>query len=316
MDDNALSSATPAKPVFLVNPASAGGSTGKRWPEIAHRAAAAGLSGDTLLSERPGQLGELARQAVAGGAKLLVAVGGDGTVNEVVNGIADLDEQPEVAIISRGTGWDFIRTFGIPRKVEDAVEVALHGETRSVDLGRVSYRAWDGSEGHAVFANVASAGMSGAAAQRANATTKAFGGKTAYLWAALAVLARWSPGELRVTVDGESRAARMYDVVVANGRYFGGGMEICPGAATDDGLFDVLTIGDLSKRDLMLTMPKAYRGAHLPHRKAEVLRGRVVTVDADDPVPVQLDGEQPGTTPVRFEVLPGRLRLRVPRRVA
>ena len=264
------------------------------------------------MSERQGQLGDLARQAVADGATMLVIVGGDGTVNEVVNGIADLDDQPEVAILSRGTGWDFIRTFGIPRKVEDAVEVALRGETRLVDLGRVSYRAWDGSDGQAVFANVASAGMSGAAAQRANATTKAFGGKAAYLWAALAVLARWSPGELRVTVDSESRSGRMYDVIVANGRYFGGGMEICPDASSDDGLFDVLTIGDLTKRDLMLTMPKAYRGAHLPHAKAEVLRGKVVTVDSDEPVPVELDGEQPGTTPIRFEVLPGRLKLRVP----
>ena len=243
---------------------------------------------------------------------MLVVVGGDGTVNEVVNGIADLDDQPEVAILSRGTGWDFIRTFGIPRKVEDAVEVALRGETRLVDLGRVGYRAWGGSDGQAVFANVASAGMSGAAAQRANATTKAFGGKAAYLWAALAVLARWSPGELRVTVDGENRSGRMYDVIVANGRYFGGGMEICPDAKPDDGLFDVLTIGDLTKRDLLVTMPKTYRGSHLPHPKAELLRGRVVTVDSAEPLPVELDGEQPGTTPVTFEALPGRLRLRVP----
>ncbi len=300
--------------VFLVNPASAAGSTGKRWPEIAHRAGVAGLSGDALLSERPGQLGDLARQAVAEGAALLVVVGGDGTVNEVVNGIADLADPPEVAIIPRGTGWDFVRTFGIPRKVEDAVEVALHGETRLVDLGRVGYRARDGSEATSVFANVASAGMSGAIAQRANDTTKALGGKLSYLLATLAVFARWTPGELRVTVDDEGRSGRMYDVVVANGRYFGGGMEICPAAATDDGLFDVLTIGDLSKRELLVTMPKTYRGSHLPHPKAELLRGRRVTVDADEPIPVELDGEQPGTTPASFEVLPGRLKLRIPAR--
>jgi len=301
-----------ARCVFLVNPASAAGSTGKRWPEIAHRAAGAGLSGDALLSDGPGELGDLARQAAANGATLLVVVGGDGTVNEVVNGIADLAAPPEVAIIPRGTGWDFVRTFGIPRKVEDAVEVALRGATRLVDLGRVSYRAWDGAEATTVFANVASAGMSGAIAQRANETTKALGGKVSYLLATLAVFARWTPGDLSVTVDGEHRVGRMYDVVVANGRYFGGGMKICPGARTDDGLFDVLTIGDLTKRDLLVTMPKTYRGSHLPHPKAELLRGRVVTVGADEPVPVQLDGEQPGTTPVRFEALPGRLKLRVP----
>jgi len=301
-----------AETVFLVNPASAAGSTGRRWPEIANRAAGAGLSGDTLLSERSGQLTELARRAAADGARLLVAVGGDGTVNEVVNGIADLADPPELAIIPRGTGWDFVRTFRIPRRIEDAADVALHGETRTVDLGRVRYRSWDGMPAESVFANVASAGMSGAIAQRANETTKALGGKASYLWATLAVFARWSAGELRLEVDGERRAAKMYDVVVANGRYFGGGMEICPGAQPDDGLLDVLTIGDLTKWDLITTMPKTYRGSHLPHPKAELLRGRVVTVESDASVPIELDGEQPGTTPATFEILQGRLRLRVP----
>jgi diacylglycerol kinase family enzyme len=105
----------------------------------------------------------------------------------------------------------------------------------------------------------------------------------------------------------------MHDVIVAIGRSLGGGMLLCPGAEVDDGLFDVLLIGDLTKRDLLLTMPKTYRGTHLPHPKAELLQGTVVTVDADSPLPVQLDGEQPGTTPVRFDVVPGALRLRVPR---
>ena len=97
----------------------------------------------------------------------------------------------------------------------------------------------------------------------------------------------------------------MFDVVVANGRFFGGGMKMCPDADVGDGLLDVVTIGDVTKRDLVLTMPKIYRGTHLPHPKAEALRGRVVTVETDEPVPVELDGEQPGTTPARFEVLPG-----------
>ena len=148
--------------------------------------------------------------------------------------------------------------------------------------------------------------MSGAIAQRANTTSKALGGKASYLWATFAVFARWTPTDLEVTVDGEHRRGRMHDVVVANGRYFGGGMKICPEAAPDDGLFDVLTIGDVTKRDLVTTMPKIYRGTHLPHPKAELLRGAVVTIDEVEPIPVELDGEQPGTTPARFEVLPRR----------
>ncbi|HEY8843816.1 MAG TPA: diacylglycerol kinase family protein [Gaiellaceae bacterium] len=297
--------------VFLVNPAAENGATGRRWPELAHRAASLGLRGDALLSERAGQLAELARQAADGGASLLVVVGGDGTVNEVVNGIAERDDV-ELAVIPRGTGWDFVRTYGIPRRLENAVEVALHGQTRVIDLGRARYRGWDGSEGESLFANIASAGMSGAIAKRANESSKALGGKAAYLWSTMAVFSRWRSDEVRVRVDGEERRGRMHDVIVANGRFFGGGMQICPEAEPDDGLFDVLLLGDLTKRDLLLTLPKTYRGKHLPHPKAELLRGAAVELDAPEPLPVELDGEQPGTTPARFEIVPQALRLRVP----
>jgi len=305
--------AQPSHTVFLVNPASANGSTGRRWPELARRAAAAGLEGATLFSERQGHLAELAREAALDGAELLVVVGGDGSVNEVVNGLAGLGRQPEVAVVPRGTGWDFSRTFGIPRETDDAVQVALEGDVRTIDLGRASYRAWDGSDATAWFANVASAGMSGAIAKRANETTKALGGKASYLWATFAVFSGWEATEIEVAVDGERRAGPMFDVVIANGRFFGGGLEICPEAEPDDGLFDVLTIGDVTKRDLVQTMPKMYRGTHLPHPKAELLRGSSVTVTSETPLPIELDGEQPGTTPVTFEVAAGALRLRVPR---
>ena len=301
----------PPAAVFLVNPASDNGATGRRWPEIARRAAAAGLEGDALFSGRPGELTDLARRAAGDGASLLVVVGGDGSVNEVVNGIVG-EPTVELAVIARGTGWDFVRTYGIPRRTEDAVRVALEGATRTVDLGRAVYRTWGGTKAESYFANIASAGMSGAIAQRANTTTKALGGKASYLWATLAVFAGWQNGEVEVSVDRETRRARMHDVVVANGRFFGGGMEMCPEAVPDDGLFDVLTIGDLTKRDLLLTLPKTYRGSHLPHPKAELLRGSTVSIDAAEPLPIELDGEQPGTTPVRFEVVPGALRLRVP----
>jgi len=305
--------AQPSHTVFLVNPASANGSTGRRWPELARRAAAAGLEGATLFSERQGHLAELAREAALDGAELLVVVGGDGSVNEVVNGLAGLGRQPAVAVVPRGTGWDFSRTFGIPRKIDDAVQIALQGDVRTIDLGRASYRAWDGSDATAWFANVASAGMSGAIAKRANETTKALGGKASYLWATFAVFSGWEATEIEVAVDGERRAGPMFDVVIANGRFFGGGLEICPEAEPDDGLFDVLTIGDVTKRDLVQTMPRMYRGTHLPHPKAELLRGSSVTVKSETPLPIELDGEQPGTTPVTFEVAAGALRLRVPR---
>jgi diacylglycerol kinase family enzyme len=138
------------------------------------------------------------------------------------------------------------------------------------------------------------------------------GGKIAYAWSTLAVFSRWRNAHVKVLVDGEERSGTMHDVLVANGRYLAGGMMICPEAEPDDGLFDVLLIGDVTKRELITVFPKLYRGTHLPHPKAELLRGRVVEIDSPEPLPVELDGEQPGTTPVRFEVVPRALRLRVP----
>jgi diacylglycerol kinase (ATP) len=300
--------------VFLVNPASANGSTKRAWPEIAHRAAAAGLEGETLFSDGPGGIAKVAERAAGMGAQRVVVVGGDGSVNEAANGLlaVGVGKEVELAIIPRGTGTDFVRTFRIPTKLDEAIAVARDGAVRTIDAGRVSYRAWDGSPGSAHFVNVASAGMSGAVAMRANSTSKALGGKASFLWATLAVFARWRNVEVSVDVDDEHRDSSMLDVIVANCEWLGGGMHMTPNAQPDDGLFDVLLIGDVTKRDLVQTLPKIYRGTHLPHPKAEELRGRTVRVDAPTPLPVELDGEQPGTTPATFEIVPGALRLRVP----
>lgn len=232
-------------------------------------------------------------------------------MHEVVNGVGRRDGI-EVAVIPRGTGWDFARSLGLPRRVGDAVRVALGGKTRTIDLGIATYRAWAGGEGRSWFANVGSVGMSGAIAQRANDTTKALGGKVSYVWATFAVFAQWSNSEVELTVDEQTRRGRMHDVIVANGSRIAGGMKLCPDAQPDDGHFDVLAIGDLTKRDLLLTLPKTFRGTHLPHPKAELLHGGRVTVEAPEPLPVELDGEQPGTTPVEFELVPNALRVRVP----
>ncbi|HYI73736.1 MAG TPA: diacylglycerol kinase family protein, partial [Gaiellaceae bacterium] len=152
---------------------------------MAHRAAALGLEGDALISTGPAQLGGLAARAVEEGATRLVIVGGDGSVNEVVNGVVGRDGV-ELAVIPRGTGWDFVRTFDIPRDLDGAVGIALNGAVREIDAGRVAYRTWAGDEAEMHFANVGSAGISGAIAQRANESSKALGGKVSYYWATLA----------------------------------------------------------------------------------------------------------------------------------
>jgi YegS/Rv2252/BmrU family lipid kinase len=299
--------------VFLVNPASANGATGRRWAELERRAAALGLEGDTQLSERPGHLSELAAEAVARGATSLVAVGGDGTVHEVVDGVvgAGLGDRVELAMIPLGTGRDFARSLRIPRRFEDAVEVARGGRVRTVDVGRATYTTAAG-EARAHFANFAGAGISGGIAARANRTSKALGGKISFFWATLAVFSRWPPSEMTVTIDGVERQARLLEALAMNGDYTAGGMWVAPEASLEDGAFDVVLIGDFSKAEFTTTFPKIYRGRHVTHAKVEIIRARELAVDAPEPLPIVLDGEQPGTTPVRFELLPAALRVRVP----
>lgn len=259
-------------------------------------------------------MADLAQKAAEERAPLVVVVGGDGTVHEAVNGLlrAAVEKLPELAFLPRGTGDDFSRALGIPRSLDDALSVVLDGKTRTIDAGGVRYVTEDGHEAHTYFASVGGVGMSGAVAQRLNRTTKVLGGRISGLIALAAVFARWSNVEMTVEVDGERRAGLMEDVLVANTQYHNGGMRLCPEAQPDDGVFDVLVIGDVSKIELLRTVPKLYRGTHLPHAKGELLRGRVVVVETARPLPIELDGEQPGTTPARFEIVPEALTVRVP----
>jgi diacylglycerol kinase (ATP) len=257
-----------------------------------------------LLSQRPGHLTELAREA-ASTYDLLVVVGGDGTLNEVVNGVAG--RGVELAVLPAGTGQDFGRTHGIPTRFDDAVRTALSGEAKALDLGRATYAG-----GERYFANVGSVGMSGAVAHRANSMSKALGGRVTFYYALVREFLAWQNTEVTVTYDEGERRGRMHDVIVANGQWHAGGMRLAPDARPDDGLFDVVLIGDVSKLDFVTTSPKLYGGGHVHHPRVDVLRTAALTVDAAEPLPIELEGEQVGTTPARFEVVPGALHVRMP----
>ena len=228
-------------------------------------------------------------------------------MSEVANGVVGTDA--EIAVLPSGTGQDFGRTHGIPSRFDDAVRVALGGGTRTIDLGRVELQ--NGTT-H-VFVNVASAGMSGAVARRANAMTKALGGRATFFYALAREFLAWQNTRVVVELaEGERREGPMHDVIVANGRFHGGGMKLAPDARQDDGAFDVVTIGDVTKLDFMTTAPTLYSGRYLSHPKVELMRSSSVSIRSDAPLPLEIDGEPIGTTPARFDVLPSALRLRVP----
>jgi YegS/Rv2252/BmrU family lipid kinase len=227
-----------------------------------------------------------------------------------VNGL--VGTAAEVAVLPNGTGQDFGRTHDIPTRFDDAVRVALGGVPREIDLGRASFVGRDGVETSRVFANVGSAGMSGAVAARANSGSKALGGRATFYYSLVREFLAWENTEVTVSFEGGHRRGPMHDVIVANGRWHGGGMKLAPDAEPDDGLFDVVLIGDVTKLDFMTTSPKLYSGGHVKHPRVDVLRTATLAVSAAEPLPVELDGEVAGTTPVRFEVVPAAVRLRVP----
>ena len=302
--------------VFVVNPASDGGRTGSKWPEIAAAARRHGLEVVERLTESAGHATALAREAVAAGEELVVAVGGDGTVNEVVNGFFDeagasLGGPAALGAIQRGTGCDFVRTFGIPKKTDRAVATIAAGRRRRIDIGRATCATPDGPRVR-MFANIASCGMSGAVAERANATSKRLGGTPAFLFATIATFVGWRNVEFHVRADDVERTLVANNVVCANCRFFGGGMKIAPDAEPDDGLLDVILVGDISKADFVLNLHRLYRGTLGRHPKVEHLRARRIEITPVRTLPAEIDGEQPGTTPVTFEAVPGALDLIVP----
>jgi YegS/Rv2252/BmrU family lipid kinase len=302
------------KPVVIVNPRSGGGLSEKRW---------AGLLGpltdglgafDARFTEHAGHARTLAHDEAKAGRKLVVALGGDGTISEVADGLVAAGGRTELGIIPRGTGGDFRRTLGIENQLFAAAERVRKSLPRSVDVGRICYVAHGGAEASRHFINVASFGFSSVVAQRANDSSKRLGGRVSFLSAVVRSLLTYDNAEVTVSVDGgEARRMTVLMLAVGNGRFFGGGMKICPEAKLDDGSLDLVAVGDLGRLEVLAKIHRIYSGEHLAMKEVRALRCRrlrVAPVAADAEIPVEVDGETPGRLPASFEILEGALRLR------
>jgi diacylglycerol kinase (ATP) len=272
----------------------------------------AGMECDVRLTEGPEHAIELARDAVGEGHSYLVAAGGDGTIQEVVNGMMD-DRGPRnpaavLGVLSAGSGSDFIRTFGLARRPAQAIAFLSGDGVVEVDLGRATYTAGGGTVTR-WFANIAEAGIGAEIVRRAERVPRPFG-RGRYVAGFGLGLTAFSKTGARIVLDGKPVTAQLTDLIVANAQFFGGGMRIAPGADPADGVFDVLIVKG-SKREYVAALAKLYGGRHLPSPAIDEHRARRVEIEADDPLPVEADGEILGTTPAVFEVVPGALRLRV-----
>lgn len=277
---------------------------------------AAGLQAEAHFTEGPGHATRLVAEGIRAGHRFIVAVGGDGTLNEAVNGFFDPEGQAiapdaELGVLCRGTGCDFIKSMGIPRSEELAIQRLVSGVSRPIDVGRVQFQSASGQESIRYFLNIAEAGLGGAVVARVERTSKRLGGFASFLMGTLATFAAYRnrPMTLRFD-DGPAETLVAANLVVGNGRYFGGGMCILPEAELDDGFFDVLLMGDFTRRELFGNIAKVYRGRHLTHPKVRHLRARKITVSSPEPLLLDVDGEQPGLGPATFTLLPRAIRVR------
>jgi YegS/Rv2252/BmrU family lipid kinase len=295
----------------ILNPAAGKGRAEREWPAIAARLREAGITFTQAVTCGPGDARGLAREARLAGAGRLIAAGGDGTLNEVINGLVaaagSAAPPPALALLPLGTGVDFARGLGV-RTIEDILAALQTGVPRALDLGRARFRDHDGAERERAFLNVADCGLGPQASAQIERVDRRLG-RAAYLYGALQAIAGYAPASTRITVDRHP----VYEapcglLAIGNGQYFGGGMHIAPKARPDDGLLDLVILGATDRRTLVGDLlPRVYRGTHLRHPAVHFARGTTITIESDPPLPLELDGEIVGTTPATFTIQPQRL---------
>lgn len=302
------------KIVFVVNPRSANGATGRAWSSLAEKLRSRIGEFGALFTSRPMEAAALTRRALQDGADVVVAVGGDGTTNEVVNGFFEdgrvVREGAALAVFPRGTGGDFPKTWKWNTSVESTAARLAAMRLAPLDIGRLSYTSHEGKPAQRYFVNIASAGSSGLIDRYANEGSKALGGKLSFLIASARGMLAWRDRRCRIRLD--EGAWEEHDVTVlavGNGQYFGGGMWVAPHAKPDDGKFGVTIWSGFGISDFVVHTRKIYDGRHVKLRGTTTREAKVVEATSDEEVLLDVDGEAPGRLPAKWEVLPAAIRV-------
>lgn len=309
---------TPTVPstCFIVNPHSAGGRTRETWPHIARQVTAALGDVSVRFTGGRGDATHQAKAAIQEGYELIIAIGGDGTNNEIINGFFDSDGQPynpdaTFAFYPSGSGGDLRRSIPTARTVPQLLKLIQQGEDRFFDLGKVTFLNHKNEEATRFFLNVASLGLSAMVNQRMDRSAKRWGGTATFFAASIRSILSYTNPRITLQWDEEPETTETrYLVAVGNGRYFGGGMKIAPDASMNDGLLDLVVMGDYGKTELVFKGTNIYFGAHLNDPRASVYRVQKVRASSEEDVFLDVDGESPGRLPATFEVLPQRIRIR------
>ncbi len=310
-------------PLVIVNPQSASGGTRDKWSQTASELRAHFGAFSVAFTRAPGDGIELAERAANAGRKFIIACGGDGTINEVTNGILRSAKDVELGVLPSGTGGDFRRTLGMPLNSRNAAAALRGGQTRTIDAGRVTFQDHHGEKVSRYFLNISSVGLAAGVLKRVK-SAKVFDwlpidglrGKANFAVSTLQEVFDLEPVNVRIRIDGGTeKTLQTICLCVANSRYFGGGMMMAPNAKLNDGLLDLINISDMGAAKILLNAHTLYLGKHLELKEVKSTLIRRIEVTAKDPsqkIFLETDGELPGLLPAVFEVVPSALRIRVP----
>ena len=311
-------------PLVIVNPKSAAGATSSRWTEIASDFRTHFGAFQVAFTKGHGDGVALAKRAVESGRKFIIACGGDGTIHEVANGILESGAKDvELGILPSGTGGDFRRTIGIPTEIREVARTLREGKTKQIDVGRVTFQDFNNETVSRYFLNVSSFGLSAAIIENVKSTTSLswlpaniVRGKASFALSTLQKVLDLNFKTVRVKIDDkQEKQLNTINFCICNARYFGGGMKIAPDAKLNDGLLDVVNIGDIKTAKILLNAYKLYGGTHLSLSEVKATLARKIEVSPinNEDVHIEIDGELLGKLPAIYEIVSNALKIRVPK---
>jgi len=294
--------------VVIVNP-NAGRQKGRRdWAKIRSLLVKHGFDFNEVFTERPGHAIEISKEYIEAGNKNIIIVGGDGTLNEVINGLFKQTKYPTTdvtfGVISIGTGNDWGRMLKIPSDYEKAILTIKECKTFIQDAGIVSYRSNENNI-ERYFVNIAGLGFDAIVTKKANRLKeRGKGGPLLYFATIFSSLLNYRYVNAVINIDGKNYKNKIFSMNIGIGKYNGGGMMQVPGAILDDGLFDLTVIKKISKPDIIMSLRKLYNGNIVRHRKVETYTGKSISIDSDTEILLETDGESLGHTPIEFQIIP------------
>jgi YegS/Rv2252/BmrU family lipid kinase len=297
----------------IVNPNAGNGKGLKDWHLIAEFMRKEDLSSTVKFTESKGHAVLITSKAVNDGYRNIITIGGDGTLNEVVNGIFKVEACPStdisLALIPVGTGNDWGRMFGIPLDYEKAVRIIKDGKQMLHDIGILNY--FDGAEKRIrYFINIAGLGFESVVVKRTNyQKDRGRSGKAIYFYNLLMSLLSYKNTTAEIIVDGEKKSADVFSINVGNGKYCGGGMRQTPDAIPDDGLLDVTVINGIGKFEIIRSLKMLYDGTILSHPKIDGYKCRNLKVSSETILWAEADGESLGHTPAEFSIIPSGINI-------